>query len=233
MLCRLSLRRLLGHGGLQLLRRVAGEPVQRPARPARPASSATCPRRPCWTGQPLTNVAPGKGGVERDPLTIPAHTFPGACQHGTAAERGHADGHGPARRERLRRRGDHRQRQDRPPCPDRFAAAADDPAGAGAGRARASRWPWWMVRPSRNGAGVGDPAKGYYAGLPGKGYAKILMELWTEITPTGAYWNPTRVVSDNRLPAFASDASTYAFAAPTGERRASRSRCSSAGPSTN
>ncbi len=40
--------------------------------------------------------------------------------------------------------------------------------------------------------GVGDPADGYYAGLPGSIYAKILMELWTETTPTGAYWNPTR-----------------------------------------
>ncbi len=52
---------------------------------------------------------------------------------------------------------------------------------------------------------------GYYAGLPGQGYAKILMELWTGITPSGAYWNPTRVVSDNRIPAFGSDTSTYAF----------------------
>lgn len=62
--------------------------------------------------------------------------------------------------------------------------------------------------------GVGDPAGGYFAGLPGKIYAKILMELWTEITPTGAYWNPTRVVSDNRLAAFESDTSVFVFAAP-------------------
>ncbi len=55
---------------------------------------------------------------------------------------------------------------------------------------------------------------GYYAGLPGQGYAKILMELWTEISPTGAYWNPTRVVSDNRIPAFGSDTSSFVFAAP-------------------
>lgn len=42
-------------------------------------------------------------------------------------------------------------------------------------------------------------------------HAEILMELWTEITPSGAYWNPTRVVSDNRIPAFGSDKSTYIF----------------------
>jgi mono/diheme cytochrome c family protein len=63
-------------------------------------------------------------------------------------------------------------------------------------------------------AGIGNPEDGYYAGLPGKGYAKILMEMWTEITPTGAYWNPTRVVSDNRLAAFETDTSSYSFAMP-------------------
>ena len=52
-------------------------------------------------------------------------------------------------------------------------------------------------------------------GLPGEAFALILEELWTEIAPTGCYWNPTRVVSDNRIAAFASDASNYTFAAPT------------------
>lgn len=63
--------------------------------------------------------------------------------------------------------------------------------------------------------GVGDPAQGCYAGLPGKGYAKILAELWTEVTPTAAYWNPTRIVSDNRLAAFESDTTTYTFEMPS------------------
>ncbi len=62
--------------------------------------------------------------------------------------------------------------------------------------------------------GVGDPERGYYAGLPGKAFAKVLRELWTEVSPTGAYWNPTRVLEDNRLAAFATDTSTYTFAAP-------------------
>ena len=63
--------------------------------------------------------------------------------------------------------------------------------------------------------GVGDPNLGYYSGLPGKGYAKILSELWTELEPTGSYWNPTRIVSDNRIPAYGTDSSTYIFSAPT------------------
>ncbi len=64
--------------------------------------------------------------------------------------------------------------------------------------------------------GVGDPERGYYAGQPGKAYAKVLEELWTEVSPSGAYWNPTRVLSDNRLAAFATDTSTYTFVAPQG-----------------
>ena len=63
-------------------------------------------------------------------------------------------------------------------------------------------------------AGIGSPANGYYAGLPGKVYAKILQDLWTEITPSGSYWNPTRITSDNRIAAMQTDSSSYSFLAP-------------------
>ena len=59
--------------------------------------------------------------------------------------------------------------------------------------------------------GTGDPEQGYLAQKPGTAYAKILMELWTEITPSGAYWNPTQVISDNRIPALQSDTTVYSF----------------------
>jgi hypothetical protein len=62
--------------------------------------------------------------------------------------------------------------------------------------------------------GIGDPAAGYYAGLPGTAYAKVLQEVWTEVTPTGAYWNQTRIISDNRIAALDSAVSRYSFAAP-------------------
>jgi hypothetical protein len=62
--------------------------------------------------------------------------------------------------------------------------------------------------------GIGDPATGHLGGLPGTAYAKVLEELWTEISPTGAYWNPTRVLSDNRIPALGSDTTRYRFAMP-------------------
>jgi hypothetical protein len=59
--------------------------------------------------------------------------------------------------------------------------------------------------------GVGDPAEGYFAQMPGTAYAKILMELWTEVFPTGSYWNPTQIMSDNRIPAFGVDTTVYTF----------------------
>jgi hypothetical protein len=61
--------------------------------------------------------------------------------------------------------------------------------------------------------GIGDYEQGYFAGSPGTAYAKVLMELWTEISPSGAYWNPTRIVSDNRIPAMGNDKTKYIFEA--------------------
>lgn len=66
----------------------------------------------------------------------------------------------------------------------------------------------------RNGSTLPEWA-GDYAGRPGKGFAKILEELWTEVSPSAAYWRQTRILSDNRIPAFGADTSHYIFAAPT------------------
>ena len=62
--------------------------------------------------------------------------------------------------------------------------------------------------------GVKKEQRGHYAGLPGKAYAKLLKEKWTEAFPTGAYWNHTELVADNRLAAFGRDISVYAFEPP-------------------
>jgi hypothetical protein len=59
--------------------------------------------------------------------------------------------------------------------------------------------------------GVVERAQGCYAGLPGKAYAKVLQEWWTELAPTGAYWNKTRLLSDNRIAASAADTSLFTF----------------------
>jgi hypothetical protein len=49
--------------------------------------------------------------------------------------------------------------------------------------------------------------------LPGTIYAKVLRELWTGISPSGAYWNHTQIVSDNRIPAMQTDSTAYSFTA--------------------
>ncbi len=62
--------------------------------------------------------------------------------------------------------------------------------------------------------GQGELTEGCYAGLPGKIFAKVLEEVWTHVSPSGAYWNPTRIISDNRIAAFKTDKSVYTFGAP-------------------
>ncbi len=68
--------------------------------------------------------------------------------------------------------------------------------------------------PLLNGPVLPDWA-GDYAGQPGRGYAKILEDTWTGEVPAFAFWRPTRVVTDTRIPALATDVSRYRFAMPT------------------
>ena len=58
---------------------------------------------------------------------------------------------------------------------------------------------------------------GDYAGSPGRAYAKVLEELWTEVSPSGAYWTRTRLVSDTRLAAEATDTSHHRFSGSSQE----------------
>ncbi len=166
-------------------------------------------------GEPMTNVAPDAGGIERDPLTIPAHTFPGAANEellqnavtmtATAWLEGEAV---VVQVDITNDKTGHHVPTDSPLRHLILLICATDAQGNTLQQLDGPTVPEW--------GGVGDYRQGYYAGLPGKGFARILEELWTEVSPTGAYWNPTRVLSDNRLAAFATDTSVYTFAAPTG-----------------
>ncbi len=183
-----------------------------------PVTGKTCqqchmPAPTLLDGEPLTNVAPGKGGVERDPLTIPAHTFPGASSIDllqnavTMSVSIRQDGNQVIVEVNiLNDRTGHDIPSDSPLRQMILLVQAAGPDGKPLVLVDGPRLPDW--------AGAGDPAQGYYAGLPGKSYARILEEIWTGISPTGAYWNPTRVVSDNRIPAFRADTSSYIFTAP-------------------
>jgi len=183
-----------------------------------PESGRTCqqchmPAPAMVDGSPMTNVAPESIGVERDPMTIHAHTQPGASaeeflqdavEMELIAERDGAEVR--VRVNITNHNTGHHVPTDSPLRQMILLVVATDASGDQLAQVDGPTVPEW--------GGVGDPSQGYYAGLPGMGFAKILMELWTEVTPTGAYWNPTVLVSDNRLAAFATDTSDYTFAVP-------------------
>jgi hypothetical protein len=164
-------------------------------------------------GEPMTNVAPGRGGVERDPLTIHAHTFPGAASEAllqnavTMTATAHLEGNAVVVQvEVTNDQTGHHVPTDSPLRHLILLVQAADAGGHPLAQLDGPTVPEWC--------GIGDPSQGYYASLPGKAFAKVLEEFWTEISPSGAYWNHTRVLSDNRIAAFATDTSTYTFAPP-------------------
>ncbi len=66
-------------------------------------------------------------------------------------------------------------------------------------------------------AGIGSAAEANYAGLPGKGFARLL-EDWEGEAPSPPWRNGIRVRSDNRIGAGESDQSLYLFALPAHDR---------------
>ncbi len=187
-----------------------------------PVTGKTCqqchmPAPTYLEGQPITNVAPGKGGIERDPMSIHAHTFPGASSEellqnavSMTVATALADQRLVIRVTLTNDKTGHHVPTD---SPLRQLILLVKATGSQAGPLT------FLTGPTiPEWGGVGDPQAGYYAGLPGQGYAKILEEIWTYLTPSGAYWNPTRILSDNRLAAYASDTTEYIFAVPPGEK---------------
>ena len=171
---------------------------------------------PTWLdGEVITNVAPDKGGIERSPDRIHAHTFPGASSTELLQNAVTLTAAVQTTAEQVRvtvtvtnDQTGHHVPTDSPLRQLILLVQAKDAANNPLTQLSGPTVPDW--------GGVGDPEQGYYAGLPGKIYAKVLRELWTQVVPSGAYWNHTEVVSDNRLAAFAADASLYTFAVPEG-----------------
>ncbi len=153
-----------------------------------------------------TNFAPGRGGVERVPETIATHGFPGAADttllENTAevtvvVER--TDDQALVEVSVTNTEGGHHIPTDSPLRQILLVVTATD------GHGRALSLEWGPVLPDWTGD---------LAGTPGVYFAKILEQLWTETSPTGAYWTQTRLVEDTRLPARETSSSTYAFTAP-------------------
>jgi hypothetical protein len=156
---------------------------------------------------------PEEGGLERDPVTIASHLMPGVGDEellrSALTMDVDADRYGDVIDVGVTLSNDntgHHVPTDSPLRQVILLIEVSDSTGRSLTQVAGPTLPEWC--------GVGDPSNGYYAGLPGTAYAKVLEELWTEVSPTGAYWNPTRVVSDNRIAAHASDTTTYSFAVP-------------------
>lgn len=154
---------------------------------------------------------PDKGGLARNPETIFSHRMPGASDSDLLQNAvnlsASADRQGSqliVRVEILNDQTGHHVPTDSPLRQMILLVEARDAAGEALVQMAGPTVPLW--------GGIGNPEDGYYAGLPGQGYARILGEIWTGTNPTGAYWNPTRVIGDNRLAALARDATTYTFA---------------------
>ncbi len=166
------------------------------------------------TGVPFFAL-PEEGGNQRDPGTIHSHLMPGAAD--AELLRGAVELHVDARRSAhvvevevtiTNVGAGHHVPTDSPLRHLILTVAAADEAGAPLDLIAGPTVPIW--------GGTGDPELGYYGGLAGTAYAKVLEELWTERAPTGAYWNPTRLVSDNRIPALGRDKTRYTFAGASG-----------------
>lgn len=180
-----------------------------------PVSGSTCqdchmPATIMHEGLALTNVARGQGGVERDPETIHSHAFPGAADVNLLrnsvsmeVDTGTDGGILTVSVEITNDRTGHHVPTDSPLRHLILLIDVEDPQGNPLELVDGETLPEWC------GTDYGRP--GHYAGQPGKAYAKILEELWTEISPSGSYWNQTRIVSDNRLAAYESDMSSYIF----------------------
>ena len=65
--------------------------------------------------------------------------------------------------------------------------------------------------------GTGDPNQGYYAGLPGKLFAKVNHDA-NGVGPT-FFTDATGITFDNRIPAMATDVTNYSFSVPPGSGR--------------
>jgi hypothetical protein len=183
-----------------------------------PQTGRTCqqchmPAPSALDGDTMTNVAPGKGGVEREPQTIHTHLGLGATPEvflqNAVAMTTSATVEGTTIVVEVKITNDqtgHHVPSDFPGRHLILLVQATESDGNPLSQLGGPQVPEW--------AGIGDPAEGCYAGLPGKAFAQVLEETCTEMSPSAAYWNPTRVLSDNRLGAFATDSSAYTFAAP-------------------
>lgn len=153
---------------------------------------------------------PEKGGLRRDPDTIVSHRMPGARDRdlleNSVSLTLEAEKHQDGIRVRVKVLNDLTGHHVPTDSPLRHLILTVRAYGSDRSELSLIEGP---VLPEW--CGTGDPGEGCYAGLPGKVFVKLLEEKWTGISPTSAYWRPTRVVMDTRLGAFESDTGEFLF----------------------
>jgi uncharacterized protein (TIGR03437 family) len=153
-----------------------------------------------------------QGGLTRDPKTIFSHLMPGATDQSLLQSAAgltlEANQSGPLIHVTVTVSNDkagHHIPTDHPSRNILLIVSATDSGNQGLVSLDGPVVPSW---------GGTDSAPGAYGGKPGRGFARILQELWTEVAPTAAYWNPTVLQQDTRIPALSQDVSEYDFLAP-------------------
>jgi mono/diheme cytochrome c family protein len=166
-------------------------------------SYKTCQNCHMPTGRTCYVTLPAKGGRLRDPSTVASHRMPGASDERHLQSAASLDV--TARQDetrltvdvRVRNKGaGHHLPTGSPLRHVILHVAATDAEGQPLQRTSGPRLPAW----------AGD-----LAGLPGRVYARVLEDLQTGECPTPAFWKPTRLASDTRIPALQEDASRYTF----------------------
>jgi hypothetical protein len=166
-----------------------------------------------YNGQALTNIAPGKGGVERNPNSLHSHNMtvtPELLRNSLTMQVSASVSGSEIAVDvtLLNDRTGHHIPTDSPLRHLILLVEARDGAGMMLTLQEGSTLPEWC--------GEGDFTAGHYANLPGKAFAKLLKEMWTDVVPAFSYWRHTTLHSDNRLAALASDHSRYVFQSPGG-----------------
>jgi len=176
--------------------------------PARGIECQTCHMAP--TGVDYF-VYPENGGLIRDPASIASHLQPGAADQELLQNTVTMTVHARQAGDRVRvttiitnTEAGHHVPTDFPGRHMILTLAAIDDEGNPLAQLSGPTVPDW-----------GGPQ----AGLPGRAFAKVLRDVESGDAPVMTYWKQAIIISDNRIPALESDASTVTFVSPgAGER---------------
>ena len=159
-----------------------------------------------------TNFAPGKGGFERDPLTIPSHLMLGSRDQFFLSNSITMNISARQIRDSLKvmvtiynDKTGHNVPTGNPARNMILLLDVKDMNSVPLTFLKGSVIPFW--------GGEGSISERNYSKLPGKGYAKILADNLNGLAPA-PNWRPTNIQSDNRISAFSTDTSFYYFKVP-------------------